>query len=115
MKYQYGDSTMDLVVKMGEGNPGAMMACMELFKIGPSGAVTILNLDDIGLYGEKLYMLWNDCCGRDASKVVQVVEARNFGKLSDQDIRDRVAGGYGKPFTDEELAKLDVDDGDSNE
>ncbi len=108
MKLTANDTTMDLMVKMGEGNPGAMMACMELFKMGSSGVVTILNLDDIGLYGEKLYMLWSDCCGRDAEKVVKVVKARNFGKLSDQDIRDRVSGTYGKPFTDEELA---VEDG----
>jgi len=113
MKYQYGDSTMDLVVKMGEGNPGAMVACMELFKMGSGGVVTLLDLDYIGLYGEKLYMLWNDCCNRDASKVVRVIKARNFGKLSDQDIRDHVAGGYGKPFSDEEI---EVDDSnDSND
>lgn len=107
MKLTANDTTMDLVVKMGEGNPGAMTACMELFKIGTKGVTTLLCLDDIGMYGEKLYMLWNDCCGRDASKVVRVIEARNFGKLSDQDIRDHVAGGYGKPFADDELAVED--------
>jgi hypothetical protein len=99
---------MDLMVNMSEGNPGSLMFCMELFKMGSRGVVALINLDDVGLYGEKLYMLWNDCCGRDASKVVRVVEARNFGKLSDQDIRDHVAGGYGKPFADDELA---VEDG----
>lgn len=107
MKYNPGDSTMDLMVKMSEGNPGALMFCMELFKMGSRGVATLINLDDIGLYGDRLYMLWNDCCGRSAEKAIKVVKARNFGKLSNQDILDRVAGAYGKPFTDEEL---DVDD-----
>lgn len=107
------DTTMDLMLKMSEGNPGALTTCMELFQLGTPGVVALINLDDIGLYGEKLYMLWNDCCGRDASKVVRVVEARNFGKLSDQDIRDHVAGGYGKPFDDKDL---EIDDSnDSND
>ena len=108
MKYQSGDTTVDLIVKMSEGNPGAIAFCSELMKFGTLGVVTIINLDDIGLYGDRLYMLWNDCCGRSAEKAIKVVKARNFGKLSNQDIRDHVAGGYGKPFADDEL---DVDDG----
>jgi len=110
MKLTPQDTTMDLMLKMSEGNPGALMACMELFKLGTPGVVALINLDDIGLYGEKLYMLWNDCCGRDAEKVVKVVKARNFGKLSDKDILDRVSGGYGKPYTDEELLLDDSND-----
>lgn len=110
MKYEFGDSTMDLMVKMSEGNPGALMFCTELFKMGSKGVVTLINLDDIGLYGDKLYMLWSDCCGRDAEKVVKVVNAVNFGKVSKEEIHERVAGGYGKPFTDEELEKMKVDD-----
>ena len=110
MKYEPGDSTIDLMVKMSEGNPGALMFCSELMKFGTLGVVTILNLDDIGLYGDRLYMLWNDCCGRSAEKAIRVGKARNFGKPSNQDILDRVAGVYGKPFTDDELEKMKVDD-----
>jgi hypothetical protein len=101
---------MDLMVKMSEGNPGALMFCMELFKMGSRGVVALINLDDVGLYGEKLYMLWSDCCGRDAEKAAKVSFAFNLGKLSKDEIHERVAGAYGKPFTDEELEKLDVDD-----
>lgn len=101
---------MDLMVKMSEGNPGALVFCTELFKMGSRGVVTLINLDDIGLYGEKLYMLWSDCCGRDAEKVVKVVNAVNCGKISKEEIHERVAGVYGKPFTDEELEVDDSDD-----
>ena len=103
MKLTPQDTTMDLMLKMSEGNPGALTACMDLFKLGTPGVVALIDFDDIGLYGDKLYMLWNDCCGRSAEKVLMVDKARNFGKLSVKDIQDRASGGYGKPYTDEEL------------
>lgn len=116
MKLSPNDSTMDLMLKMSEGNPGALMLCTELFKLGTPGVVALINLDDIGLYGDRLYMLWNDCCDRDADKVIKVIEAMNSGKFSAQDIRDRVSGGWGKAYTDEELEMDDSNDSnDSND
>lgn len=56
--------------------------------------------DSIGLYGSKLYMLWNDCCDRDMDKVKSVLDARQRGKLTDQEILEHVAGGWGTPFDD---------------
>lgn len=98
------DTTMDLMIKMSEGNPGALMTCTELLKLGTSGVVAIIFLDYLGIYGERLYMLWNDCCDRDIQRVMKVVSAVNAEKkLSEEDVRKHVSGVRGTPFTDEEL------------
>lgn len=101
-KIDLNDSIMDIVMKMAEGNPGALTFIMELMKhqqsAGIDGMVLLLHLDDIGLYGSPLYMLWNDCCDRDLGKVEVVMRNYQFGKLTKDQILKQVSGGRGRPF-----------------
>ena len=74
-RIQLHDSMMDIVTKMSEGNMGAITCLMEMIKkddwyAGVHGVLMILNFDSMGLYGSKLYMLWNDCCDRDLIQLV---------------------------------------------
>ena len=108
------DNTMDVVVKMSEGNPGAMTCLCEMISkkdwtAGTPGLLVILSLDTLGLYGSKIYMLWNDCCSRDLDKLDLVLLNWQRGNLSREAIHENLSQGYGTPFenlkTVEELNK----------
>ena len=96
------DSVTDMMMKMCEGNPGAMAVCMELLK---GDFHYLLMCDTLELYGEKLYMLWNDCCGRDIEKMKKVINLWQKGALSKEAIHKHLEGGYGKPFEEVEEQK----------
>lgn len=91
------DTMVDVCMKMSEGNPGAMTTALALVDRDPH---LLLMCDTLGLYGEKLYMLWNDCCGRDLPKMKKVLDAVRTGKISEATIHEHLDGGYGKPFAE---------------
>ena len=107
-KIDLHDSMMDIVTKMSEGNPGAMAFVMEVITSVEMGLIKIiLPCDTIGLYGSKLYMLWNDCCNRNINEVIRVIEAWRTGKISSREILNNVSQGRGTPFLIlDELDKL---------
>lgn len=91
---------MEFVSQLAQGNPGAMAFTMELLANGDDAsrdmAITALKrMDAIGIRGSKLYMLWNDCCGRDNEKAV--IEMLN---RSTQELTYALIGGRGTPFRD---------------
>lgn len=95
------DSTMDIVIKMSEGNPGAMATMMELIKetekdIGNMSVIFFI--DTLELYGSRLYQLWNDCCNRDISKVIEVVNSCMGGKISREEFFHHIDQPRGIPF-----------------
>ena len=91
------DSVMDVAMKMSDGNPGALNVIMQFLK-NPMDIVFLLACDSIGLYGSQLYMLWNDCCGRDMDKVKRVLTGWQRGKITAEEIMQHVSGGWGTPF-----------------
>jgi len=55
------------------------------------------------IVGTMLYMLWNDCCGRDTRQAMTVMK-----KCDPDEIRRHInyEGGKGIPFTPEELEEM---------
>jgi hypothetical protein len=91
------DSTINVVVKMSDGNPGAMNVIMEMLqpessKIDPDsvmgGMMKLLSLDTLGIYGTDIYVLHNDICGRDMSKTFAVLRAHQLGFLNGSILKD---------------------------
>lgn len=86
-------SVQDIVMAMSGGNLSAIITCMELLstnkKVDPdafdSGLFSILMLDTLGIYEERIYMLWNDVCKRDVSKMIAVIRAHQLGQLAGVD------------------------------
>jgi hypothetical protein len=86
-KIQLTDNTMDVVVKMSEGNPGAMNALMEILSKGKlidtddpiQGLGAILMLDTLGIYGSDIYVLHSDICDRNLAKTLAVIRGTQFG------------------------------------
>ncbi len=95
-KITLADNVMSAVIKMCEGNLGAMTALMEIIKcskqVDPDdfmgGLGKILALDTLEIYGTNIYVLWNDICDRNTSKMIAVLRANQLGFISDQILKD---------------------------
>lgn len=89
-------------INFAGGNPGAIKMLFELQNtVEDKTAIYLITLDKMELYEDKLYMLWNDCCNRDISKVIKILDYYEKGIINQIDIDERVKNvGYGKSFDD---------------
>ena len=109
-RIQLTDSTMDVVVKMSEGNPGAMNVLMMILStknIDPNnmeGLAPILLLDALGIYGTDIYVLHNDLCNRNLSKTLAVLRAVQLGLFSESILVDAC---HRQDYSGRELVPVD--------
>lgn len=84
MRISADDTMQQGIMKMVEGNPGAVNVCVDLLKFGQdvnpeagltSGMVYIMTLDLLQIYGSRIWMLYKDVCGESISKMVAVLVA----------------------------------------
>lgn len=95
-KLQLTDTMLDVTVKMAEGNPGAMTVIMRLIKenaaIDPDSALgewgAILMLDDLGIYGSAIWVLYKDTCGQNIANFVATIRACQLGIIGSQTLLD---------------------------
>jgi hypothetical protein len=94
-RIQLEDSMADALYKMCEGNPGGLTVLMSLLEKVPQidpvcamgGLNYILQMDDFGLYGPQIWMLFKDVCGQEIEGVVTLFRARQLGHLSGTELR----------------------------
>lgn len=105
------DSIMDIVVKMSDGNPGAMSALMEMLKpnnIDPDnimgGLGAILGLDTYGIYGTDIYILYSDICERKLPKMLAVLRACQLGLFDNNTLADACSR---QDYSGRELVPID--------
>lgn len=78
-RIKLSDNPTIAITKLTEGNYGAINACCLLMKKGCSiypyenGFEYIKNLDDIGIYGTDIYVLWHDICQCDLEKMIRLL------------------------------------------
>ena len=66
-RIQLTDSPIEALVKMSEGNPGAATTLGGfLQRQGIVGIIHICKLDDLKIYGPKIWLLWKDLLDCDA-------------------------------------------------
>lgn len=104
-KLELKDNLQDIISKLSEGNPGAMTTLFEIMKYKNNDPIEYFGIfmliDTMELYGSHLYMLWNDCCNRNIQTTVDVIKAFQCGKITNNDINERIKNvGYGKSFDD---------------
>lgn len=104
-KLELKDNLNDIIIKLSEGNPGAITVLFEIMKCKDNDPIEylgiFLTIDTMELYGSHLYMLWNDCCDRNIKQTLDVIEAYRKRKITNNDINERIKNvGYGKPFDD---------------
>lgn len=85
-RIQLTDTGMDIVVKMCDGNPGAMTVLMELMK--KKDFPSILSLDSHEIYGTDIYVLWNDICDRNLDHLRAVLAASMIGFIERNVVTD---------------------------
>ena len=87
------------------GNPGALNFIMEAYALNALHAENgFMKMLSIGVTGDKLYMLWNDCCDRDTALAVAAMNV-----FAEDEILRHInyEGGRGIPFAEEEKEKLE--------
>jgi len=82
---------------IAEGNPGALTFLMDAYmQHDPFRAESAFQkMQDLGITGCKLYMLWNDCCNRDTCMAID-----KMLECSAEEIVSHINydNGYGIPF-----------------
>ena len=69
------DNIQDSIFKMSEGNPGALKVLMNMLQ-KENGLIYILTLDDMGIYGSKIWVGYKDHCGMDIDKYIESIKKR---------------------------------------
>ena len=71
------DSTQDIVVKMADGNPGALTVLMSLIgsagDVLAGGLVYACWLDDLEIYGSDIWLAYKDVCGEDIPRLCEML------------------------------------------
>jgi len=64
------------------GNPGVMTFLMQAYATNPFKAERAFQrMQDNGITGSRLYMLWNDCCDRDTAHALKVMLNMSVEKI----------------------------------
>lgn len=96
------DTVEDVAIKMSEGNIGALNIFATL--LTNNQLDTILKLDEAGIYGERLYKLWNDCCDQNYRVLTRVMHSYSCGTLSLENINAHIDLPHGEAFTEDEIS-----------
>lgn len=93
-KIQLTDNMLEIVTKMSAGNVGAVTVLVQLFQnngeidpdsaLGPLG--TILSMDDLGIYGSAIYILYKDKCKGSIRDLIMLFRAYQLGFISQNEI-----------------------------
>jgi len=81
------DAMSSMVYKMSEGNIGAVNVIVECLQVGGSvdpqstfkGLAPVLDMDTLGIYGPRIWMLYKDVCGEDLRAMIAVLRAWQLG------------------------------------
>jgi len=97
-----GMNVPEMIMKVSEGNPGAMSCLISLINKNVKNIEALKMFDDMGIYGSKIYMIWNDSCARDLEKFEKTLEMFKSGKFTVEEIQERLSKGYAEPFIEED-------------
>ena len=90
------------LLRMAEGNPGALTCMIEMINSYESALEDIEYLERLEIYGSKIYMLWNDCCGRDIAKLRKTLKYFKSGIITKSEIHENLNRIRAIPFIKEE-------------
>lgn len=90
-RIQLTDTAMDAIMKLSEGNPGALRVCSQLYtegnRIDPDafdgGLSCLLSLDTHAIYGADIWMLYKDVCRENLVYTVAVLRGVQLGLMSE--------------------------------
>ena len=115
-RIELNDTVANAILKMSDGNPGAITAMSDILKeaadIDPQSAMggmgPILMLDTWEIYGTDIYVLWSDKCQRDVRKMLMLLRATQLGFLNNSRLKEMASDQMRKiDLTEEEWDDLD--------
>lgn len=77
---------------------GLMPGMVNMLNYNPMARLDILFFDTMEIYGSKIYMLWNDCCGRDMDKFNKTIQYIREGKVSKEKVHENLNRVRAEPF-----------------
>lgn len=80
----------ELLVKLCEGNIGALTFLIELSHKSRYAPAILAFLDHNNISGEKAYLLWNDICKNDLKEVEKLFFEYMNDDLSIEEIKDMI-------------------------
>lgn len=87
-----------------DGNPGALQFLMNAYDLNMFQAEQgFQKMQQAGITGSRLYMLWNDCCNRDTAAAVLAMNVLNVESIVKY---INYEGGRSIPIDIEELRTL---------
>lgn len=100
-------SVEDILYALSEGNPGALTVMIEALtngeKIDPDSAMGnftgLMSFDSYGIYGSKIWLLYNDICGRNIVKALALLRACQMGMMNISEVDSALAACVGQPGT----------------
>lgn len=77
-KISLKDSVQDVIVKMSEGNPGAINVLIQLYDPkDPETVFEMLQLDDMNIRGSQIWVGFKDFAGGDMKKFRAAIRSRD--------------------------------------
>ena len=77
------DSAQSALIKMADGNPGAITVMIGLLKRADDGLLDLLHLDTVGLYGPDIWIAYKDICGEDLDALSDRLRSDSLSLSSD--------------------------------
>ena len=92
------DNIVSAIVKMADGNPGGAVvmreAALHSQEIDPmavmGGFAPLLSLDTLGIYGNRVWMLYKDVCNEHLPTTLAMLRAWQLGILSDYKLNQAI-------------------------
>lgn len=88
----------EAIYTMADGNFGAATCMLQMFQHSETALLDILFFDKMEIYGAKIYMLWNDCCGRDMTKLADTIQYLQSNNISKETILENLSRVRAIPF-----------------
>lgn len=76
-KIELDDSIIDIIVKMSEGVPGAIVGLTKLIKSDKDGFILMLGLDDMNIRGSQIWEAYKYLYNENGEKFAQAIKARD--------------------------------------
>lgn len=89
-----GMKVPEMIMNVSEGNPGAMSCLIYLINKNAKNIEALKMFDDMGIYGSKIYMIWNDSCKRDIDKFEKTIQLIKEGIITKEIIEEKASQGY---------------------
>ena len=106
------DTTLDIIVKLSGGNPGAMVVCQKILdkgeEIDPDGVLgglgILLMLDTFGIYEHRIWQLYKDVCKQNIVLTIAMLRSVQLGILVEEKLQYAI-DNYGKGIDVDSLYK----------